>query len=256
MRTSSGILVTKRLPLVTMLVLVGCVAGFIVELGVGGRNRSEFVLNFGIVPTSVVAYFAKVEGATFANSLLPFFSSLFLHGGFLHLVTNLLYLWMVGELVENWLGRTRFLLLFLFGAVAELIVRIGVAADDSQIASVGISGAVAAVIVGYVVILVRLKGSHETQSTRAVILKRLPLILGALVWFPLQLINWFLPLAETCQTSEPVSWPAVAASALVGGFLLSLSSHRRGFPSIGATSPREGGPQDPPEQSSFDEHGF
>ena len=227
MQTSSGMRLVARPPIVTLIVLVGCLVGFVVALAVGTRDLPEFLLNFGVVPAGVVAYFAGAEGATFVNSLLPFVSSLFLHGGFIHLLANVFTFWMVGDMVEAWLGATRYATLFVFGAIAELIVRMGVS-GPSQIASVGISGGVAAVIGGYVVILLKIRAKDEPRAAAAILLRRLPLIVVAVAWFPLQYLTRYFPLAATCQTAEPVAWPALAASGAVGVFLLSLSAPRGG----------------------------
>jgi len=216
-----------RFPVVTVIVLSGCTLGFVVELAVPAGTRSELVLNFGLVPTSIVAYFSKAAGATFANSLLPLLSSLFLHGGFIHFLGNAFFLWMVGDITETWLGRVRFAVLFLFGIISELIVRMGMTSEPSQIASVGIGGGVAAVMGGYVVILVRLRDPRYRESTWRGALRRLPLILGALTWFPLQLLNGWQSLVQTCQTAEPVRWSALGSSFLLGAFLLSLSGPGR-----------------------------
>jgi hypothetical protein len=75
---------------------------------------------------------------------------------------NLSWLWVVGDLVEDWLGRTRVLVLVLFGAAAELIVRIGLAPSPSGLASVGLSGSVAALIGAFLVIL--MNGAYETRD--------------------------------------------------------------------------------------------
>jgi len=204
MQTARSILFIRKPPLITLVVLGGCLVGFAAELLLGDA-LGEFLLKFGLVPVALVSYFRGVAGANFLNSVMPFFSSLFLHGGFIHLLWNVLYLWMVGEVVETWLGRTRFLVLFLFGAVAELIVRIGAVEMPSGVASVGISGGIASLLGGYVVVLSRLaeESGHGRWSG---LVTYWPLVLGALAWFPLQTLNRYLSLAATCQTVDPPAW--------------------------------------------------
>jgi membrane associated rhomboid family serine protease len=238
----------RKFPLVTGVILAGCAAGFVVELLVG-RGLGEFLLKFGLAPVALESYFRGVEGVNFFRGVLPFFSSLFLHGGFIHLLGNMLYLWLVGDVLEEWLGRTRFIALFLFGAAADLIVRTGACPDRSGLASVGVSGAVAALMGGFLVLLIRTAGPAGEGRAATGTPSRWLLALGALAWFPLQMLNRHLPLATTCQTQSPPSWidvferlrhlllgkwvqatPGEAAalglmtSFVLGMFLLSLSS--------------------------------
>jgi membrane associated rhomboid family serine protease len=136
------------------------------------------------------------------------------------------YLWVVGDFVEDWLGRSRFLVLLLFGAAAELVVRIGLSPSPSGLASVGISGAVAALIGGLLVILMKLGEKEERAGALASLLRRLPVTLGLLAWFPVQLLNRYFAIAATTQTREPVSWLALFAAFVLGMFLLSLTGRR------------------------------
>jgi len=225
MQQHPRILFPTKPPLATVIVLVGCLIGFVVELCLGNR-LGEFLLTFGIVPIGLKSYFDGVPGATFRSDVLPFFSSLFLHGGYIHLLANLSYLWVVGDFVEDWLGKTRFLVLLLFGAAAELIVRIGLAPVHSGLPSVGISGAIASLIGAFLVILAKLQEKEEHASAATRLRQRLPVTLGLLAWFPVQLLNRYFSIAATTQTREPVSWPALFAAFLLGMFLLSLTGRR------------------------------
>jgi len=111
-----------------------------------------------------------------------------------------------------------------------LIIRIGTSAPPSGLPSVGISGAVAALVGGYVVLLG--KALHEKEKGRpggGGVLRGLPLMLMVGAWFPLQFLNGYLPLAQTCQTHEPISWLGLLTSFVLGSFLVSLSG-RRGAP--------------------------
>ena len=233
MRAPRKILVGSRFPAATVTLIAGCLVGFLVELA-QGRALQEFLLRFGVVPLQLVSYFTGVQGASLSRSVLPFLSSLFLHGGFVHLLINISFLWIIGDVVEDALGRVRFVALFIFGAAAELIVRIGFAGAPSSLPSVGLSGAIAALVGGYVVVLSWLaRASREPEaggqgaSPALPLTSRLTLLLGALAWFPLQLLNRCLALAPTCQTDESVSWVALLISFALGAFLVSLSGPRR-----------------------------
>jgi len=238
MHHDSHSLLARKFPVVTAVLLVGCLVSFVFELCLGSR-LAEFLLRFGVVPVGLVSYFNRVPGATFPSSVLPFFSSLILHGGFLHLLLNVSYLWVVGDFVEDWLGRTRFVALVLFGAATELVVRIGLSPSPSGLASVGMSGAVASLIGAFLIVLVRLRRSHEADS-HVSFLAYVPVLLALLAWFPAQLLNRRLAIARTAQTYEPVSWLALAAALVLGMFLLSLTGRRiAATPAVAPAFPKE-----------------
>ena len=238
MRHHSRLAFPRKLPLVTTFLLFGCLAVYLVELCLG-RRLGEVLVMFAAVPVGLDSYFHGVPGATFAGNVLPFFSSLLFHGGYIHLLVNLSYLWVVGDFVEDWLGSARFLVLILFGAAAELIVRVGLSPSPSGLASVGISGAVAALIGAFLVILVRLR-QQDAPAEGVAFLPHLPVPLGLLAWFPAQLLNPCLAIAVTTQTSEPVSWPALAAAFVLGMFLLSMTGRRiASTPAVAPAFPKE-----------------
>lgn len=242
MKAHSRWLFISGFPVVTLIMLGGCLVGFAVELVVWftGQPLGDFLVTFGVVPVGLVSYFRSVEGATFLNSVMPFFSSLFIHGGFLHLLTNVLYLWVVGDVLEDWLGATRLIVLFLFGAAGELLVRIGASGYPSGLPSVGVSGAVAALIGGYIVVLSRAVERADRPVSVAAILRRVPLYIGVVAWFPLQLLNRYLAFpAGTCQTREPVAWLALSTGFLLGVFLVSLSGPHGTGSSAEATAFRD-----------------
>jgi membrane associated rhomboid family serine protease len=107
---------SQRYPVVTVTIIGLNVAAFFFEL-VLGPNLQEFVMAWGIVP----ARYTDSEAASFSSwpvKLLPFFTSMFLHGGWTHLIGNMWSLWIFGDNVEDRLGRGRFIALYLLGGVA------------------------------------------------------------------------------------------------------------------------------------------
>jgi membrane associated rhomboid family serine protease len=238
MRHHSRFAFPKKLPLVTAALFIACLVVFALELCLG-RRLPEILVRFAVVPVGLASYFHGVPGATFSASVLPFFTSLLLHGGYIHLLLNLSYLWVVGDFVEDWLGRTRFLVLILFGAAAELIVRMGLSPIQSGLPSVGVSGSVAALIGAFLVVLAKLR-QRDPAVLAASFLPHLPVTLALLAWFPAQFLNRCLAITQTTQTHDPVSWPALAASLLLGMFLLSLTGRRiASTPAVAPAFPKE-----------------
>src|SRR6478752_4166875 len=129
------IIPSRTTPVVTIALIVVNVLVFIYELSLG-RDVDAFTLYWGLVPA--------------AFSWVTVFTSMFLHGGFLHVAGNMLYLWIFGDNVEDRMGHGRFLVFYLLcGAVAALVQTM--AGPDSIVPMVGASGAIAGVMGAYFV---------------------------------------------------------------------------------------------------------
>ncbi len=123
---------------------------FYKELGLGdGPALEEFFFTWGLVPARFTA--GLQEGLPLSDLLVPWFSSMFLHGGWMHLIGNLWFLWIFGDNVEDRLGRPRFLLFYLLGGLAAAFAQ-WVVDPQSAVPMVGASGAISAVLAGYLVL--------------------------------------------------------------------------------------------------------
>jgi membrane associated rhomboid family serine protease len=137
------------------------------------------------------------------------FSSMFLHGGLLHLLGNMWFLWLFGPSVEDVLGRARFLAFYLLGGVAAAAAHV---ADDptSLVPCVGASGAIAGVMGGYLVLF-----------PRSEVLAVGPLILGGLIPLPAFIFLGFY-LVEQIFMSMSARGGGVAWWAHIGGFVAGM----------------------------------
>jgi membrane associated rhomboid family serine protease len=208
---------TRRAPLVTFALIGACLAAFGIELSVtasGGDAALEaFFRRWGAVPADVAA--ALEAGDYLGQATIGMVSSMFLHGGWLHLLGNLLFLWIFGNNVEDRLGPVPFLLFYLVGGITAALAQV-VIAPQSEIPLVGASGAIAAALGAYIVLfpgarilsLVFLGFFYQLLEVPALI------VLG--YWFVLQLVSGFAGLgAETAQGG-------VAFFAHIGGFVLGV----------------------------------
>ncbi|MCS7242723.1 MAG: rhomboid family intramembrane serine protease [Candidatus Caldatribacterium sp.] len=137
---------TRRFPIVTVLLILMNTIVFFYEVGLG-PERELFFLQAGLVPA---LFWGKVH--MLRNSPLPplltLITSMFLHGSFFHLLSNMWYLWIFGNNVEDFLGWWRFVLFYLgCGCIAGLSHAL--AFPTSLIPTVGASGAIAGVMGGY-----------------------------------------------------------------------------------------------------------
>jgi membrane associated rhomboid family serine protease len=155
--------------------------------------------------------------------LLTIFTAMFLHGGWAHVGFNMLFLWIFGNNVEDRLGRPRFLIFYLLGGVAAVGLQ-WLASRGSDVPTIGASGAIAAVLAGYLVLYPR----AMVITLIGWIPVPLPAMLFLVVWILLQVVG-----ASAGMGSVGSEAGGVAYFAHVGGFafgLLTVKLFDRGVP--------------------------
>ena len=180
----------RRTPIVTISLIVACIVAFAYRLGAesnaGETGIEELFFRFGVVPAELVADLAK--GRIFGEETLAIFTSMFLHVNLIHLVGNLIYLWIFGNNIEDRLGRLGFILFYFGGGMAAVFAQVAID-PSSHIPMVGASGAISAILGAYLVLfpgarilsLVFLGFFYQLIEVPALI------VLG--FWFVLQLID-------------------------------------------------------------------
>src|SRR5437879_10512033 len=98
---------SRSFPTITVSIIIANVFVFFYELSLGSRSFERFIMHYGVVPTTVLAW--PQSHITFTAVALPFFNSMFLHGGWLHLIGNIWYLWFFCVYVEDRLGYLYYL---------------------------------------------------------------------------------------------------------------------------------------------------
>lgn len=171
----------RTVPFVTHLLLAANVAAFVLEVLQGDR-LDAFVDTFAFVPARLF-HPELFPGWTAGASAVTIFTAMFLHGGFLHLAGNLLFLWIFADNVEDALGHARFLLFYLVCGVSATLLQ-AFLSPASAIPTLGASGAIAGVL-----------GAYFVLYPRARVVTVVPLfVLFPLVEVPagLYLLGWFL----------------------------------------------------------------
>jgi membrane associated rhomboid family serine protease len=203
---------TRRLAVVTLAIVIACGIAFGWELGLLGRGEAAFmaaISEWGVVPGRLTAAWDQGEFVSFES--LTLLSSQFLHGGWLHLLGNLLYLWIFGNNVEDRMGRPGFLLFYLTGGVLAALAQVAID-PQSPIPTIGASGAIAATLGAY---LVFYPGARVTSLVFLGFfyqLVRIPAAIVLVLWFALQLIDGIGSLG-------PTQGGGVAFFAHIGGFV-------------------------------------
>jgi len=138
---------TRRFPVVTVGLIAACFAIFAYELSLtvtGGDQALEaFFSDWAAVPRRISA--AIAAGDWLSPAMLGVVTSIFLHGGWLHVLGNMLYLWIFGNNVEDRLGRIGFLIFYLVGGITAALTQVWID-PESPVPLVGASGAIAAAL--------------------------------------------------------------------------------------------------------------
>src|SRR4051812_16087290 len=140
------------------------------------------------------------------------FTAMFMHGSFLHIAGNMLFLWIFGNNVEDSMGRLKYILFYLFGGIAATLVQFA-SSPDAVVPNLGASGAIAAVLGGYALLFPRARVVTLIFIIFFVTLVELPALFVLGAWFVLQVID---------AGSQPVGGGGVAVWAHIGGFAFGL----------------------------------
>lgn len=191
---------------VTIGLIVVNVIVFLFEAMMSTPELEIFIRNFGVIPAQIVQ----------GNQLGTLLTSMFLHGGWLHLIGNMLFLWVFGDNIEAVLGKVMYLAFYLAGGLAASALHILVD-PASTIPSVGASGAIAAVMGAYIVMFPRSQVKLLVLSRVGAGMTRVAALVFLGIWAVTQLFNGIASLGvETVQTGGVAFW------AHIGGFVFGL----------------------------------
>ena len=189
----------RTIPVLTYALIAVNVLFFFVELSGG----DAFVVQWAFVPSRFLAS----PGGDF----LTLFTSMFMHAGWVHLIGNMLYLWIFGDNVEDRFGHIRFLIFYLLCGVAATFAQMAFS-SGSNVPNLGASGAIAGVLGAYILMFPR--GKVNVLMGKAVIPMPALVVIG--LWFVLQFFSGIGSIANTAETG------GVAYMAHVGGFIAGL----------------------------------
>jgi membrane associated rhomboid family serine protease len=193
---------TYTAPVVTTLLIVACALVFFFELSLDEYSRDYFITSYGVVP-------AHLRPVTLLTSL-------FIHGGWSHIIGNMLFLWAFGKSLEDALGHTKFLVFYLVAGVAAGITHV-LFNLNTTLPTVGASGAIAGVMGAYLVKFPRAKIHTLIFLIFFVTMADIPAAFILLYWFVTQLFSEYGSIMQTQVTSG-----GVAYAAHIGGFVTGM----------------------------------
>jgi len=201
-------------PVVTAGLIVVNVLVFLHQVSLDDFSLNHFIRSYGIVP-------ARFEFPTLVTSM-------FLHGGWLHLIGNMWFLWIYGDNVEDILGGLRYLAFYLLCGVAAGLTHVLTNAS-SPVPTIGASGAVAGVMGAYMV-----KFPHSRIVTLIPIFfllttVEMPAVLILVYWFLIQIFSGMAAAGQMASTQGGVAWFAHVGGFVAGMVLISLMRTRERY---------------------------
>src|SRR3990167_700449 len=199
-------------PYITIAVIALATLVFLWQLSLGARGFEVAVLSLGVIPATLLGGQSLPPELALVPPTMTVFTSMFLHGGWMHLIGNMLYLWIFGNNVEDAMGHVRFVIFYLLCGITAVFAQ-ALPNADSTIPMIGASGAISGVLGAYlllyprahVLVLVPMGFFTRTMYLPAMV------VLG--FWFVLQLINSAL--------ADPGKG-GVAFGAHIGGFVAGM----------------------------------
>ncbi len=196
-------------PFVTYALIAACVLVFLYQLQLGQPDGNKFIYRLGVIPASLFGLEPLPVSFAWVPPVVTIVTSMFLHGGWLHLAGNMLFMWIFADNVEDTLGPAWFSLFYLACGVAAVFAQ-ALPHPRSEIPMIGASGAISGVLGAYLVLFPRARVLvavplgfylHVTRLSAAVVLG---------IWFLIQILSSLLATPGT---------PGVAFAAHAGGFV-------------------------------------
>jgi membrane associated rhomboid family serine protease len=206
---------TEINPIVTIALIVLCSLVFLYEVSLPNQAGEAFVFQYGAIPASIFGHEAALPEDTIAVPItLTLLTSMFLHGGWMHLIGNMLYLWIFGNNIEDVMGHVKFVI---FYVVCGVLAAMSHALTDpsSAVPMVGASGAISGVLGAYLLLFPRAQVMVLIPLGIFVRTMYVPagFVLG--FWFVMQLLSGGMSLGQ--------GGGGVAFFAHVGGFVAGMA---------------------------------
>lgn len=199
-----------RAAIINGLLILLNVLAFLHELTLSPKMGRVLVYKFGLTPSHEQLLFAR-HGINLPQAILPLFTSMFLHGGWMHLLGNMLFLWVFGGAVEETLGHFQYFIFYLVCGVGSALVHTAFNLG-SRVPTIGASGAISGVMGAFIVLFPRARVTTVIPPLFFFTVK-IPAYLMLGYWFLLQFFSGVASLGMTDQGG--VAW-----WAHVGGFIL------------------------------------
>lgn len=201
---------TRKFPYVNTLLIIFNIFVFVQQLALTNEQLANVVVRYGLIPLRFSQSIAAGEAAA---ALAPLVTYQFMHGGWLHIGSNMLYLWVFGDNIEDRVGHLRYLIFYLLMGLLAGLLQVFLDAA-SPIPIIGASGAVAGILGAYLVSCPRARVLAIIPIFILFTITEVPAILFLGFWFILQLFSGFTSIGVNVS----IAW-----WAHIGGFVAGMA---------------------------------
>lgn len=225
---------SRTYPIINVALILANLAVFLYEVLLG-RELSPFIHEFAVIPAR---YFHSAlqtpEGwivpISSSDRIVPLFTSIFMHGGWVHLIGNMLYLWIFGDNVEDRMGHARYLFFYLLCGLTASLAHIW-ANPNSTLPSLGASGAIAGVLGAYLLLYPYARVVVLLPILFFIQFVEVPAPFFLIIWFLQQFVTGALTLGIRSAQTGGVAWWAHIGGFIAGAVLVGLFARKRHKPS-------------------------
>ena len=204
-------------PVVTAILIIANAAVFIHQEFLAPRVADAFIMAYGLVPSRISLFMAGGHHVSAQAALLPLLTCMFLHGGWLHIIGNMWFLWIFGANVEDRLGSFGYLLFYVVCGLGSGVAQTAFS-WGSHIPSIGASGAISGILGAYLVFFPKSKILTLIPLFVIWFTMRIPAVIFIGLWFAVQFFSGVVSLGS----ANAANLGGVAWWAHVGGFLLGV----------------------------------
>lgn len=212
---------TDIFPYLTVTFIVACVVVFFWQLSLGPEGQKA-VYALGVIPASLLQGKSLPPDLYLIPAELTLLTSMFLHGGWMHLIGNMLFLWIFGNNVEDAMGHSRYIVFYIICGFAAAFAQ-ALPNPESVTPMIGASGAISGVLGAYLLLHPRARILVAIPIGIFIHTMKLPAMAVLGFWFVLQLINTLL----TGTGSGGVAWGAHVGGFVAGVLLIPIFKYRR-----------------------------
>ncbi len=211
---------SRTYPIINTTLIVVNVIAFFFELSLGDKLEL-FLRTYGVIPIKYFYSGIRLDDGSILffsleEKIIPLFTSMFLHGGWLHLISNMLYLWIFGDNVEDRMGHGRYIFFYILCGLAAAGTHI-ITNPESEIPTIGASGAIAGILGAYMILYPNARVVVVIPILFFWDVMKLPALFVLSFWFVTQLFQGTLALAVETTATGGVAW-----WAHIGGFVFGM----------------------------------
>jgi membrane associated rhomboid family serine protease len=198
---------SRIFPLVNLTLIVANILAFLYELQMGSEALNNFIFNWGLIPAHLIS--------DPTGSWKTIYTSMFLHGGWCHILSNMWVLFIFGDNIEARMGKMKYLIFYLLSGTAAGLLQTYIL-PSSQVPMIGASGAIAGVLGAYLVLFPRSRVASLVPIFFIFTIIEIPAVIFLIFWFLTQIYSgWF--------SLQGSGGSGIAWWAHVGGFIFGLT---------------------------------